>query len=193
MEMTYPLKNKEDIEEIKDYFLNVEKNKRNYLMFMIGISSALRISDILTLKVSDISPDGRTAKEKIIVKKEQKTDKRKVFGVSTNLRRAIESFLAEYTPSLDDFVFTSRQGDGKPITRHRAGQILKKAFDDCNLSHINFGTHGLRKTFAYHAWKEGIDITHLMKMLNHSHQGVTLAYITVEEDELNEFYIKLNM
>lgn len=191
MPVTYPLKNKEDIEEIKDYFLNVEKNKRNYLMFMVGISSALRISDILALKVKIISLDGRKAKSQIDLR-EKKTGKMKRFGVSANLRRAIESYLQEFQPELDDYVFFSRQGN-QPITRHRALQIIAKAFDYCNLGHIDFCTHGMRKTFAYHLWKSGIDITYIMRTLNHSSARETLAYITVEQDELNEIYINLNL
>lgn len=192
MTTTYPLKKREDIEDVKDYFLKVEKNKRNYLLFMIGISSALRISDILSLKVKDLTDDGRRAKESIVLQ-EQKTKKTKRFAISSNLRRAIESFLAEYKPSLQDYVFISRQGNQQPISRYRALQILARALEACGLGHLPFGTHGMRKTFAFHLWKQGTDITYIMRLLNHSSPRETLTYITVEQDELDEIYVNLNL
>lgn len=202
MTTTYPLKNREDIEAVKTYLLNKKKknypnqldenNRRDYLMFMVGISSALRISDILSLQVGDLSVDGRRAREFIIMK-EQKTKKTKRFAVSLNLRRAIEAYLVEFKPALDNYVFTSREGTDKPITRHRALQILDKALEECNLGHIRMGTHGLRKSFAYHLWKQGTDITYIMRLLNHSSPRETLTYITVEQDELDELYVNLNL
>ncbi|WP_051330974.1 tyrosine-type recombinase/integrase [Aneurinibacillus terranovensis] len=189
--MTYPLKDVKDIDEMKEYFLNVQENKRNYLLFMTGISSALRISDILKLKVQDIS-DGKKAKDHIVLK-EIKTGKRKEFAVSQNLKKAINAYLHEYTPELDDYVFISRQGDEKPITRQRAVQILKQALDACGLSYINFGSHGMRKTFSYHLYKRGTDIYYLMRLLNHSSPKQVLAYIGIEQEELDRIYINLNL
>ena len=73
MNMTYPLKEQKQIDLVKMYLKS--KSVRNYLMFTVGISSALRISDILQLKVSSIY-DGKKPKEFIEVK-EKKTGKRK--------------------------------------------------------------------------------------------------------------------
>ncbi|WP_439951085.1 hypothetical protein, partial [Salmonella enterica] len=60
MNMVSPIRDKKQLELLKMYLR--EKSKRDYLMFMVGISSALRISDILKLKVGDIW-DGRKPKE----------------------------------------------------------------------------------------------------------------------------------
>lgn len=46
-----PIKNLKDIEKIKKY---LSDNKRNYLLFSLGINSGLRISDILALDVKDV-------------------------------------------------------------------------------------------------------------------------------------------
>lgn len=201
MTTTYPLKEREDIEAVKKYLLNKKKkneqrldenNKRNYLLFMIGISSALRISDILSLKVSDLTTDGRRA-SKFIVVQEQKTKKTKRFAVSINLRRAIEDYLVEYKPDLDDYVFQTSMVKTKTMTRHRAYQILKDALEETGMSYVKFGTHGMRKTFAYHLWKQNTDITYIMRLLNHSSPKETLRYITVEQDELDEIYVNLNL
>lgn len=189
MNMTYPLKDKKQIELVKLYLKS--KSIRNYLMFMIGISSALRISDILLLKVSQIS-DGKKAKDYIDVK-EKKTGKNKRFATSPNLQKAIKEFVKECNPEQEEYVFISRKGINKPITRQRAVQILTEALDMCGLADINFGSHGMRKTFAYHCWKNGTDITYLMRLLNHSSPKEVLHYISVEQEELDDIYINLNL
>lgn len=51
MNVVEPIKNLNDIQRIKDYLSN---NKRNYLLFSLGINSGLRISDILALDVKDV-------------------------------------------------------------------------------------------------------------------------------------------
>lgn len=189
MNMTYPLKEQKQIDLVKMYLKS--KSIRNYLMFTIGISSALRISDILQLKVSSIY-DGKKPKEYIDVK-EKKTGKRKRFATSPNLQKAIKEFAQAYKPEQEEYVFASRKGDNKPITRQRAVQILTEALDMCGLSHINFGSHGMRKTFAYHLWKKNTDITYLMRLLNHSSPREVLHYISVEQEELDDIYVNLNL
>lgn len=129
MNMTYPLKEQKQIDLVKMYLKS--KSIRNYLMFTIGISSALRISDILQLKVSQIY-DGKKPKEYIDVK-EKKTGKRKRFATSPNLQKSIKEFAQAYEPTQDEYVFVSRKGDNKPITRQRAVQILTEALDMCGL------------------------------------------------------------
>ena len=57
----------------------------------------------------------------------------------------------------------------------------------------SIGTHTLRKTFGYWAFKSGVDITRIQKLLNHSSPGVTLAYIGITQDELDDVYLNLNL
>lgn len=57
----------------------------------------------------------------------------------------------------------------------------------------NIGTHTLRKTFAYHAYKSGIDITLIQRLLNHSSTSITLRYIGITRDQLDDVYLKLDL
>ena len=66
MEFVEPIRDKRKIELVK---VILKKNDfRDYMLFLMGINSGLRISDILKLKVSDVR-----GKQYIEVK-EQKTD-----------------------------------------------------------------------------------------------------------------------
>jgi integrase len=183
-----PIRDKKQIELMKLYLK--EKSTRDYLLFMVGISSALRISDILKLKVEDVW-DGRRPKEFIRLS-EQKTGKIKAFPITENLSKALKQYMKEYKPNQDDYLFKSRKGDNRPISRQQASNILSKAGEYVGIKEpIN--THSMRKTWGYHAYKNGTSLALIMEALNHSSIGNTKKYIGITQDDLNQVYINLNL
>lgn len=141
-------------------------------MFMFGIYSGLRISDILQLRVRDIKD-----KQYIIIR-EAKTGKERKFPINDELKPILKSYISE----LDDYeyLFKSRNGKNKPITRQQAYNILDGAAKQFGLQSI--GTHTLRKTFGYHAYQQTKDAVTLKEILNHSDISVTLRYIGINQD-----------
>ncbi|WP_235948442.1 tyrosine-type recombinase/integrase [Paenibacillus glycinis] len=154
MKMVYPLREKKQIELVRSYLKS--KSIINYLMFQIGILSVLRISDILALKVKHIW--NRKKPAEYIEINEQKTGKYKRFPITPNLSKAIKEYASENDMSDPEaFLFRSREGENKPITRQQAHRILDRACDMCVIQD-RFGSHGLRKTWAYFAFKSGISL-----------------------------------
>lgn len=88
-------------------------------------------------------------------------------------------------------LFASRKGH-KPITRQQAYRILNDAARAIGIKE-QIGTHSLRKTFGYHAFQAGVDITRIQTLLNHSSPSVTLAYIGITREELDAVYLNLNL
>lgn len=178
MNEVLPLKNKNDIDRMKK---TLEAKPRDLLLFIIGINTALRISDILPLRVRDISDTHIEITEK-------KTSKRKRIMINAAIREAYRKFVpTDAKPS--DWLFPSRKGD-KPISRSQAWRVLSKAAKDAGIK-TPFGTHSLRKTFAYHAYKSGVELPLLMRVLNHASQRETLRYIGIESEEVDEVYIDI--
>ena len=173
MELVQPIRDKEKLEEIKD--LLKRKSLRDWFLFVLGLNSGLRISDLLPLKVKDV----RDRSHIIIV--EEKTEKSKRFKINSTLRNAVD----EYTKGMDDeaYLFPSRKGY-KHITRIQAYRILNDAARKVGLEEI--GTHTLRKTFGYHFYKKTKDVAMLQKLFNHSAPSVTLRYIGIEQDEMDD-------
>lgn len=182
MEIVEPIRNKKQIEALKKYLRG--QNIRDYLLFVLGVNSALRISDLLTLTVSDV-----LGKERINLR-EKKTGKAKDFPLSDTCKKAIQDYL-KATGVKDGFLFASRKGCG-PVSRIQAYRILNEAARYIGIKEA-VGTHTLRKTFAYHAYQNGVDITRIQKLLNHSAPSVTLAYIGITKQELDNVYITLNL
>ncbi|MCL1941317.1 MAG: tyrosine-type recombinase/integrase [Synergistaceae bacterium] len=139
------------IEEISEMraFLR-KKNMGHELLFVMGINTALRIGDLLSLSIGDVVGESGEIMKAICLK-EQKTGKRKLVPVNESLKNALSGYLVEY-PHRDHSapLFTSKKGG--VLSRSQAWRILKAAGESAGLS--NIGTHSLRKTFGYHAYKK---------------------------------------
>ena len=189
MERVDPIRDKKKLEAMKKYLKG--QSVRDYLMFMVGISSALRISDILMLKVSDVW-DGNKIPTCIRVR-ENKTDKLKTFPITKNLEGAIRTYIQEYNPiSLDTYLFVSRKGNNTPITRQQAHIIISNASKAVGITDT-ISTHSMRKTWGYWAYKSGVSLAQIMEALNHPNIKETKRYLGITQDDLNEVYINLNL
>ncbi len=101
-----------------------------------------------------------------------------------------------------DYVFKSRKGDNIPITRQQAYRILNNAAEDLGLVERNrvaviisgeVGTHIMRKTFCYHAYRNGVSLELLMDIFNHSTPAMTLRYIGITEQQKQDVYLQSNL
>ncbi|MEL7571212.1 MAG: site-specific integrase [Eubacteriaceae bacterium] len=182
MECVEPIRSKEQINAIKCHLKS--RSLRNYLLFVLGINSGLRISDLLSLTIDDIKEIDR------IILREKKTGKSKDFPLSDTCKDAIKEYLQNTTIN-SKWLFKSKKGD-RPITRIQAYRIINKAARMTGIK-TAIGTHTLRKTFGYWAYKNGADITQIQKLLNHSTPNITLAYIGITKDSLDNIYKNLNL
>ncbi len=182
MKYVEPIRNKQQIDAVKIYLKN--RNLRDCLLFVLGINSGLRISDLLLLKISDVKSADR------IIIREKKTGKIKDFPLSDTCKNTINEYLTN-SNNESDWLFKSQKGN-QPITRIQAYRIINQAARAIGIKEA-IGTHTLRKTFGYWAYKNGADVTRIQKLLNHSAPSVTLAYIGITKDELDNIYINLNL
>jgi integrase len=188
MEFVQPIRDKKKIEAIKKILKG--SSLRNYCLFVLGINSGLRISDLLNLRISDVIDDKSKIKDRISLK-EKKTGKSRDFPIGDTARKALDEYLSQrnYTP--EEPLFISRKHK-QAIKRHQANKIIRDAALAVGIKE-NIGTHTLRKTFGYHAYQSGIDITLLQKLFNHSAPSITLNYIGITQDDLDNVYLNLNL
>jgi integrase len=173
-----PITNKTQIEDMK-WSLKRHCSVRDYILFLIGINTGLRVSDILNLKKESIIKL-KIKKRKEFQIKEGKTKKARMINITS-----IFNELFTYASELDsEWLFPSRKGD-KPISKIQAYRQLQKAGDFANIESI--GTHTMRKTFGYWFYKQTGNVAMLQEILNHSHPKITLTYIGInKEDTDNE-------
>ena len=173
MNFVQPIRDPEQIQQIKEYLK--EKNERNYILFVMGINTGLRISDILKLKVGDVQGSH-------ISMREMKTGKQKRIQITSSLKRELKWF--NEGREVEEYLLKSRKGKNRPIGRSMAYKILKSIVAEFGLDEI--GTHTLRKTYGYHMYMQTKNIALLMEIFNHSSEKVTLRYIGVNQDAMDK-------
>lgn len=188
-----PIKSLADIGKIKRHLLKTQQY-RNYLLFVMGINVGLRISDLLSLRISDVWQNGKCVEA--IVIREQKTKKYRTIALNGATEEAIERYLGSLkTFNENDWLFKSRKY-GTPLTKQSAHRIINQIMADCGIVG-HWGTHTLRKTFAYQLYMANAEqpmiLEYLMKLLNHSSQQITLAYMGIEQQQLNNLVENLNL
>lgn len=187
MEFVEPIRDRKQIEAMKKVLK--AGSLRDYALFSLGINSGLRISDLLKLRVSDVA-DGKAIRDRITIR-ETKTNKAKDFPLGKTVKKALQEYLFSASASPDAVLFPSRKGGGA-LTRQQAYNIINDAARAVGIKD-NIGTHTLRKTFGYWAYKQGVDITMIQKLLNHSAPSVTLRYIGITQDQIDDVYLALEL
>lgn len=174
MEVVQPIRDKEMIERFKVELL--KKGYRDYMLFVIGINTGLRISDILKLKVEDV-------KDKTHISiNETKTGKKKRFLINSRLREDIDKYI--YGSEASECLFKSRKGINRPIGRIQAYRVLNSVAEKLGVQEV--GTHTLRKTFGYWHYRQNKDVALLQELFNHSAPSVTLRYIGINQDMMDK-------
>ena len=174
MNVVEPIKDKNDIKKIKQV---LKSNERNLLLFNLGINSGLRISDILALDIKDVK------NKDFIEIREKKTNRYKRFLLNEKLQKEINKYVK--TKRIDEPLFLTKRG--KRLDRIQAYKILNNAGKEAGVK-TKIGTHTLRKTFGYHHFKKFKNLPLLQKILNHSSSEITLIYIGITQENIDETY-----
>jgi integrase len=186
-----PIRDKKKIDAIKKYLLGADKI-RDYALFVVGINTGLRIADLLNLTWQDVLNEKKRFKD-IIYIREKKTGKEKKFLLNENAQEALRRlFKALDIRNYACPIFISRNGNTKAISRSQAWRNLNTACAAVGVKE-NVGTHTLRKTWGYWAWKSGVPLPIIMEVLNHSSITVTKRYLGITQDEINRAYMELKL
>lgn len=174
-----PIRDNNKIQDILGYLKRT--NERNYIMFMLGLYTGLRISDILKLQVKHVRD------KDVIRMREQKTNKQKSIPINGPLKRALNSYV-EGKEEYEYLIANSKTGIS-PISRQHAYEIIRSI--GIMFGVPNLGTHSLRKTFGYHYYQKTNDIAILQDIFNHSDPAITLRYIGINEDTIADAYASI--
>lgn len=192
MGTTQPIRKKESLERFMDYYLTQHPVPRNYALITLGLHTALRISDILQLRWIDVYDFKQKCYRNHLYIQEKKTGKRTVIALNQHVITALEDLKKERqnaTPS--DYIFTKNTDYTTPLCRSSAFRIIKHAADE-SLHEEHISCHSLRKTFGYHAWKQGTQPALLMDIYNHSSYNVTKKYLGIEQDEKDSLFMEID-
>lgn len=192
MGTTQPIREKEELRKFMEYYQTVHPVPRNYALIVFGLHTALRISDILQLKWNDIYDFDRSCYRNHLFIQEKKTGKHNIIALNEHVKSALEELKKERQNAAPaDYIFTKNTDYGTPLCRSQAFRIVKRAAEDA-LHEEHISCHSLRKTFGYHAWKQGTPPALLMDIYNHSSYRITKKYLGIEQDERDSIFMELN-
>lgn len=189
MATTEPIRDKRQLQTLANYFLK-RGQLRNYTLIVMGTSTALRISDLLRLKWSDVYNERRQEFRNHVTLTEKKTGKRKTIALN---RQVITALRLYYKHRRGDYIFANNRKKAQPISRVQAWRIIHAAVLAVGLSGI-VSCHSLRKTWGYHAWTSGeVSPVVIMHIYNHSNYEVTRRYLGVAQDDLDRAYLGMEL
>ncbi len=176
-----PIRKLKDIKLIKKL---LQDSPRNFCIFILGINTNLRASDLLKIKVSQVKhlqADGE------ITIKEKKTGKMRRINLNGACTSAIERLLESRAYNDDDRLFLS-QRKNKDLTVSTLSQLVKVWCREINLKG-NYASHTLRKTWGYHQRVTfNVGIPELMVCFNHTSQKQTMDYLCIQPEEIKSVY-----
>lgn len=151
---------------------------RNYLLFFLGINTALRFSDLRRLTVDKV-------KMNYIYQRDKKTRKENKITLHDAVYKEVMAYIKRNNLTDGDYLFPSQKGVNKPITRVQGYEIMQQIKKGCKIPY-NIGTHTLRKTYGYWFYKQTNDVVALQSILNHSTPSQTLIYIGMQQKEVEK-------
>ncbi len=196
MNFVEPIRDLKKIAQIKN-LLRGQGNIRDLLLFELGINSALRVSDLLDIRVLDVFSSIDTPTDFFDVK-EEKTGKANRITITPKVKETLKLYAETYPEVVKNpnhYIFFAKKKFPNGIEAIKRGMswiILSKLCEAVGLKG-NFGNHTLRKTWGYQARIQGIPLEIIQHKLNHSSLAVTQKYLWITADEIAEACNKLDL
>ncbi|MED4229309.1 tyrosine-type recombinase/integrase [Neobacillus cucumis] len=188
METVDALRDLEQINSLKDHLK--KQSYRDYLLFVFGINTGLKISELLLIKVKELFNTEGEMKD-FYSYAEMESERRKSVFLNKKVKEAVKSYLDHINIVEQIYLFQSRKFK-QPITRQQAYRIIHDAAIKVGIEG-KIGTNSLAKTFGFHAFKQGVSIALLQKHFNHSTPSETLKFIGINKDEIIATQIDVNL
>lgn len=170
-----PLTNLDDVEKVR---LAIEDDPRAIALFRTGTNSALRASDLLKLKRTDLKGNELFVREK-------KTNKLRRITLNEPTVSAIRAYLASRTDD-HEWMFVGQRGK---MTHGYLSKLIKTWIEKAGIAKGRHSSHTLRKTFVRIQHEVfGVSIGTLMTALRHSTEAQTLHYAGLNEADVAKAY-----
>ena len=173
----------DDIQKIIDATEDNDLGKRNKCMLEVLYGCGLRVSELITLKISDINFNEG------FLKVEGKGKKVRWVPLAEYTSQCIKEYIRFYRPAHkvnkkhQDILFLNNRGSG--ISRVMVFLIIKELAEKA-LIHKNISPHTFRHSFATHLLQNGVDLRYIQEMLGHSSITTTEIYTHLETEELRD-------
>ncbi|MEE1107190.1 tyrosine-type recombinase/integrase [Macrococcoides canis] len=177
MNKSNPIIQISDIEKFKSYF---EHHERDWLLFSIGINIPVKTNTLLSLKPSELNHEENLYY--FIVNNH-------TIYLSEEISDRLRAYIVEHAISDDEYIFKSTKTK-RVLTRQQFHRILTDAKKNVHYSGV-LGSQALKKTFAYQAYVQGVDIRQIQQICGHHTKAETYKFIDVNYEDAR--FIQLNL
>lgn len=156
-------------------FLAAIEDMRDRAMVLLMLRCGLRISEVASLKVSDLYLRERQPRLHV----SGKGSRERVVYLSAQAERALRAYLAQRPKVPSDFLFVSYLGGGLSTTA-----IHKRLMRYRQLAGVTLSAHRLRHTFANDLLNADMPVTSIQKLLGHSWIETTQTYVAANDRQV---------
>jgi len=177
--------NMDEVEKLLNYDGSEPLEIRNKAMLELIYATGLRVSEMTSLKVTDVHLTMG------FVRCLGKGNKERIIPLGNLAKAALHQYIETARPHLikknqaETILFVNRLG--KPLSRQGFWKILKTIALQMGLSK-NITPHTLRHSFATHLLENGADLRAVQEMLGHADISTTQIYTHVTKTRLKDMY-----
>jgi site-specific recombinase XerD len=155
-------------QEVK-LLIDTVKNIKHRTIIMLLYSSGLRVSEISSLKITDI--DSKSMRIKVV---QGKGAKDRYTVLSQQVLLELRAYYLIYKPK--EYLFNG-SGIGRRISVRSIQHLVQKALIQLGLGSKNYSVHTIRHSFATHLVENGVDLNTVRELLGHSSLQTTMRYL----------------
>ena len=164
--------------------LQLAENKRDLALFNLAIDSKLRGSDLVKIKVNDISNSGVVSPRAMIL--QRKNSQPVQFEITEGTRDSITDWISACDASGSDYLFPSRISSSPHLSTRQYARIVERWVSEIGLDRGLYGTHSLRRTKPTLIYKRTRNLRAVQLLLGHTKLESTVRYLGVEVDDALE-------
>ena len=170
---------------LKAIDISSAEGHRDYAIILTLLDTGLRVSELCSLRLSDLwLEDG-------ILKVMGKGNKERLIPIGKLVQRILWRYITWHRPEPaipnSDFLFLTN--DGRPLSKDRVEKIMARFGKKAGLKGVRCSPHTLRHTAAITFLRNGGDVFSLQRMLGHSSLEMTRRYCEVADTDLKKAHI----
>ena len=168
---------------IENIDLSMPFGHRNKAILEVMYGCGLRVSEVISLKISNIYPNDE------FIRVFGKGNKERLIPISQSIIKTLYLYIdgerktQDINPKHTDTLFINRRGAG--LSRQMIFLIIKDLAEKAGIKK-NIGPHTIRHSFATHLLEGGADLRAVQQMLGHSSISTTEIYTHISDQYLRE-------
>lgn len=164
--------------------LTAEKKIRDLALFNMALDTMLRASDLLPLRVIDITDHNGDVVQEFTIK-QKKTGRAHVVALSPHTRDSIADWLIASNKNKDPeaFLWTSigNRKTGRPLTREQYANLVKNWSYLARVDPKRHSTHSMRRSKSAAIYEATQNLAACQHLLGHKSIGSTAHYLGVDQ------------